>query len=382
MTIEQRHFQQDWTIISSKNDFNYTKVNLVLAFGGIHQIEQSHHYEYLKSNYPNANIVMASDAGQIINDSVYNHTIVSNAICFEQSTTQALSFNIEKFETSYDLGKTIATSFDTTDLKLVMIIADGILVNGSDLVKGVRDYIPNKVMVTGGLAGDDTKFIQTKVGLNGSPVSGEVVAIGFFGKNLNVGVGSFGGFDAFGPERKITKSKKNILYEIDGKNALDLYKEYLGKYVNELPGSALAFPLGIMTDGEPLVRTILGIDEKEKSITFAGNINEGDVVRMMKANFAKLFNAATTSATNALLPFKNHNPEFALLISCVGRKSILRERIDEEIETTRDILGAETIISGFYSYGEISPFSETVKCELFNQTMTITTLSESTSAIK
>jgi hypothetical protein len=376
MNIEQQHYRNDWHILPQKGNFKRSNASLVLAFGSISQIEQSSHFDYLRNTYVNANIVMASDCGQIVNETVHNDTIISNAFHFEQSTVKTSSFNIKNFDTSHILGQTIANSFETQDLKLVLIIADGILVNGSDLVKGIREYIGDNVIVTGGLAGDDAKFVATKVGLNGIPVCGEVVAVGFYGQHLNVGFGSFGGFDAFGPERLITKSKKNVLYEIDHKNALDLYKEYLGKYAAELPSSALAFPLGIMTDGEPLVRTVLGVNEAEKSITFAGNINEGDIVRMMKANFTKLFDAATTSATNALTPFVNHAPEFALLISCVGRKSILRERIDEEIEKTRNILGDKTIMSGFYSYGEISPFSKSVKCELFNQTMTITTFSE------
>jgi hypothetical protein len=376
MKIEQQQFKNSWQVVSQMAGFNTAKAQLVLSFGILEKVGDKQHYNYLRAQYPNANIVMASDCGQIIKDEGFNDTVVSNALQFENAACKAINFNIKNFEDSYILGKNITTEFDTEDLKLILVIADGILVNGSDLVSGIRENAAENIIITGGLAGDNAKFAETKVGLNGVPVSGEVVAVGFYGKKLKAGFGSFGGFDAFGPEKKITKAVKNIVYEIDGKHALDLYKEYLGVYASELPGSALQFPLGIITDREPLVRTVLGIDEADKSMTFAGNINEGDTVRIMKANFTKLFNAATTSSTNALTPFTDKPPEFALLISCVGRKMVLRDRIDDEIETCRNILGAGTAISGFYSYGEISPISNVVKCELFNQTMTITTLGE------
>jgi hypothetical protein len=376
MKVQQLQFLQEWKIAAEDKNFDAAKASLVLSFGILEKISQPEHFEYLQNKYPNANIVMATDCGQILKEEVYEDSIVSNAFEFESAKAETLNFNIKNFENSYSLGKSIANSFDATGLKLLLVIADGILVNGSDLVSGIREHISDGVIVTGGLAGDNAAFIETKVGLNESPKSGQVVAVAFYGESLQIGFGSFGGFDAFGTERKVTKSVKNTVYEIDGKRVLDLYKEYLGEYAAEFPGSALPFPLGIIGQKEPLVRTVLGVDEAEGSITFAGNINEGDTVRMMKANFSKLFDAATTSATNALVPFGEHSPKFALLISCVGRKMVLRERVEEEIETSRNILGGSTFISGFYSYGEVSPISNEVKCELFNQTMTITTIGE------
>jgi hypothetical protein len=376
MKIQQLHFNPLCETVETTENFDATKSQLVMVFGSIKLVSEALYFNTLKEKYPIANIVTISDCGQIIKDEVFDDSIISTALQFEQSTSKVLSFNIRHFEDSKALGKQIAQDFDKENLRLILVLADGILVNGSDLVEGLRTNLPSKIIVTGGLAGDGAAFIETKVGLNEIPKSGEVAAIAFYGDKLKIGFGSFGGFDAFGPERKVTKSIKNVVYEIDEGNALDLYKNYFGKYASELPSSALPFPLGIITENEPLVRTILGIDETQKSITFAGNINEGDTVRMMKANFSKLFDAATTSATQSLTPFNNQNPEFALLISCVGRKMVLNERVDEEIETTRHILGSKTIISGFYSYGEISPLSNKVSCELFNQTMTITTLGE------
>jgi hypothetical protein len=236
---------------------------------------------------------------------------------------------------------------------------------------------PEGTLITGGLAGDGTKFEKTFVGLNAIPSSGEIVAIGFYGDKLVLSHGSIGGWESFGLERKVTKADFNVLYEIDGKNALDLYKTYLGKYADELPSSALLFPLSIKLgeDKNPIVRTILSIDEEKQSMTFAGDIPEGSKVRFMKANFDRLIDAASNAANNCL-KMKDNNPKLALLISCVGRKIILSNRIDEEVEAVAEIFNNQTTLGGFYSYGEISPLNPMANCELHNQTMTITCLNE------
>jgi len=264
------------------------------------------------------------------------------------------------------------------ELNCIFIVSDGTFINGSELVDGFNEVNKKHVLLTGGLAGDAARFEKTFTGMNEVPTQGNVIAIGFYGKDMVVGHGSFGGWDEFGQERLITKSDKNVLYEIDNKNALDLYKQYLGDYVNELPGSALLFPLSIRINGSDknLVRTILSVNEEEKSMTFAGNLPEGSTVRLMKANFDKLIEASSTAAANSFAGIKNGKPDLAILISCVGRKLILQERTDEEVESAREVLGKDTAITGFYSYGEISPFNDSTQCELHNQTMTITTFTE------
>jgi hypothetical protein len=263
-------------------------------------------------------------------------------------------------------------------LAYVFVISDGTKINGSELVSGFNANNTRQIPVTGGLAGDAARFKATYTGLNAVPTEGNVIAIGFYGADIRIGHGSVGGWDEFGHERIVTKADKNVLYEIDNKSALNLYKEYLGDYAAELPGSALLFPLSLRKSGAdtPVVRTILAIDEAENSMTFAGNMPEGSKVRLMKANFDKLIDGSTNAAESSYIGLTGNKPELAILISCVGRKLILQQRIDEEVEAAREIFGADVPITGFYSYGEISPFTPTAKCELHNQTMTITTFYE------
>ena len=350
---------------------------LVLGFGAKDIISTQPVFEKLKEQYPEAHIVLCSTAGEILNAKVSDNSVSVAAIELEKTSISPVSVKISDYDNSYEAGKSLIRLINFVNLSYILIISDGSHVNGSELVRGINELVNNRVPVTGGLAGDGTFFKSTVVGLNETPTSGNIVAIPFYGKNFVVSHASMGGWEIFGPERIVTRSTANQLFEIEGQKALDLYKSYLGPYADELPQSALLFPLGVKLndDDEPIVRTILSIDQENGSMVFAGDIPNGSKVRFMKANFDKLVDAATHAAGQAFqkLPAA---PQLALLISCVGRKIILGKRTEEEVETVADTFGRNTLLTGFYSYGEISPFNDNAKCELHNQTMTITTFDE------
>jgi hypothetical protein len=303
--------------------------------------------------------------------------LVATAIAFEHTHLYGASLKLGDMSDSFQAGERLANSLPRESLVHVLVISDGQNVNGSELVAGLTQHLPPGVTLTGGLAGDGDRFQETLVLWDGPPESNIIAVIGLYGERIKVGFGSLGGWDAFGPERLVTRSASNILYELDEQPALGLYKKYLGEYARDLPASGLLFPLSLRTSaGESVVRTILGIDEAEHSLMFAGDMPEGGYVRLMKANFDRLIDGAVGAAQTSYEAIGNTAPEFALLISCVGRKLVLKQRIEEEVEGVQDVLGQGTVLAGFYSYGEISPFNPSAKCELHNQTMTITTLSE------
>ncbi len=351
--------------------------DLVLAFGNRQLLEDASHYNQLRENHPSAHLVMCSTAGEIIDETVLDDSIVVTGLKFDRTKIQVIHLEKAPELSSREAGAKIAEVLMQTDgLAGIVVLADGQEVNGSELAAGLSAKVPDHIPVSGGLAGDGDAFTKTLIGLNQAPRSGQLVGIGFYGNSIKIGHGSKGGWDPFGPERIITKSVNNVLFELDGQNALDIYKRYLGEEAKFLPGAALRFPLSIRTESnsEPLVRTILSIDEEAKTMTFAGDLPEGSRARFMKANFDRLVDGAIGAADQSLTI--DDAPEFALLISCVGRKLVLGQRVEEEVEGVKDILGKTTRISGFYSYGEISPLISTGKCGLHNQTMTITTLKE------
>lgn len=376
MKIVQEIFKEEFGWENIFQNGSISNPQVVLAFGNREIISQNQIYQELKNKYPTADIIMSSTAGEIINTGFVDNSVVITAIEFEHTQLETCQVNIGDFENSYDAATKIVSTLSKKELKHVFIVADGQLINGSELVEGLNQFEIKEVSTTGGLAGDGYDFNKTLVGLNNIPAEGNIVAIGFYGDRLKVEFGSKGGWDPFGPERIITKSKDNILYELDNQNALDLYKKYLGDAAKELPSSALFFPLSIKIEGadESLVRTILSICEETKSMTFAGNMPQGSLAQMMKHNADRLIGGAEQAAEKCMT--SSENPEFAILVSCVGRKIVLGQNIDEEIEVIRDQLGNKTILTGFYSYGEIAPFSHSSRSELHNQTMTITTFSE------
>jgi hypothetical protein len=367
------------SFLREKNEENmkFEDVQLVLGFGSSAMVSQEKSFADIKNKFPNAEIAMCSSAGEIYDNQVLDDSISLVAIQFQSSTLKTSEINIQDFDSSYEAGKTLIMNLPQENLKFVFVLSDGGKVNGSELVKGMNFSKEKNVLITGGLAGDGTNFEKTFVGLNQLPQTGKIIALGFYGDKLVLSHGSYGGWESFGLERTATKSVENILYEIDGKSALSLYKTYLGKFADELPGSALLFPLSVKLDEyqEAIVRTILSIDDENESITFAGDIPKGSKIKFMKANFDKLIDAAGDAA-NSCLEMEKNKPKVALLISCVGRKLIMPNRIDEEIEAISEIFGNKTLLSGFYSYGEISPLNPNANCELQNQTMTITGINE------
>ncbi len=384
MKVRQKTWSKETGWQNEATDVATIKADLVFAFGNRFVLEDSKRFEEIQKLYDGADIICCSTSGEIIGQRVQDDSITLTAIAFEKTSLFIEQLNAADFSSSSNLGTVLSkrllrgSNNGKDKLRHVMVFSDGGLINGSELVEGLNSALDHKVSVTGGLAGDGARFEKTLVGWNEAPSSGNVIGIGFYSEDLKIGYGSVGGWDAFGPKRKVTRSEGNVLYEIDGVSALELYKKYLGDKAKELPASALLFPLNLqLAEGEkPLVRTILSVNEEDQSMTFAGNLPEGSSVQLMKADFEKIIDAAHDAAENSSALLGGSKPELAILISCVGRKLILDQLVEDEVESTAQVVGEEIPQIGFYSYGEIAPFSDEVSCQLHNQTMTVTLFSE------
>jgi hypothetical protein len=369
--------ENTWTKHPKSQPLEEHKATLVLCFGSKAMLEVDTIYSTVQSKFPTAQITLCSTSGEIYQEQVLNDSLVAVALEFEKTKIESTTVNIKDYSNSYSAGIGLLKKLPKEDLAYVLVFSDGSQVNGSELVKGLSTQIDKNILVTGGLAGDGANFKSTLLGLNEQPKEGEIIAVGFYGKNFTVTNGSQGGWDIFGLEKRVTNSSGNVLLELEDQNALELYKKYLGAESENLPGAALLYPLSVIIPGatKPIVRTILSINEEEKSMTFAGDIPVGSTVRFMKANFEKITNAASEAAFHTTSN-RRDKPGFSLLISCVGRKLILGSKTDEEVKAVNTTFNSETILAGFYSYGEISPFNEGGDCQLHNQTMTITSFYE------
>lgn len=365
----------NWTLVSPEK--LYLKKPLVLVFGNRFMLEEASVYDEIKSLFPKGEIIMGSTAGEILVEKVLEDSITITAIEFNKSHFEIKKANILDFnKNAVSIGKYLAEQLPRKDLKHIFIISEGSFVNGSALINGL-EFNNTNTAITGGLCGDDARFEKTIVGYNEQPKEGEIVAIGFYGDTLEISYAQYGGWTPFGPERIITKSKGNVLFELDNLPALDLYKKYLGAKAKQLPQSALLYPLSLMQKGkkEAIVRTILSINEQENTMTLAGDVPKGSKVQLMMANIDNIAEGALKAADIGMKSRKK-KPELALLVSCIGRKLVMDQRVEEEIEEVIEVIGKKAVVTGFYSYGELAPFHGNKSCELHNQTMTLTLFSE------
>ena len=334
--------------------------------------------EILNDKYPDTTIIGCSTAGEIIGNVVSDASVALTAIRFEKSKIKLSTIDLIDVDgDSLKAGAKISSELKSDDLRHILVLSDGLNVNGAELVKGLHTDLSKDVSITGGLAGDCSNFNETFIITNKEIASNKILGLGLYGDDLKIGFGSQGGWDSFGVERLVTKSEGNVLYELDGQPALDLYKSFLGEKAKDLPSSGLLFPLSMRNDDNmtPVVRTILGVNEEDQSLTFAGNIFQGSYVRLMKANIDRLINGAEESAKISK-EIIGTECQLAILVSCVGRRLVLKQLVEEEVEVVNEYLGSNVMSTGFYSYGEIAPFNKFTPCALHNQTMTITTFAE------
>ena len=352
---------------------------LVTIFGAVSFLTDAPFIDAVRQAFPGAAVVGCSTAGEISAEGASEESCSVSAVHFSATQLKSVATMLSGMGDSRAAGQRIGSELSSPDLRAVLILGPGTQINGSALVEGVASVVGEGVPLTGGLAGDGGAFRQTWTWGAQGVTDKQVVGLGLYGDALIFSHGCFGGWEPFGPERTITRCDGNILYELDGKPALDVYKRYLGEYAKDLPASGLLFPFAILGADRKsvgLIRTILGVDERSGSLTLAGAIELNGSLKLMHASTDKLLNGAEVAAEGARKMQPGSGEGLAILISCIGRKLVMGQRIDEEVEAVGAVLGSQVALSGFYSYGEIGPFSAGGACHLHNQTMTIAWLGE------
>ncbi len=375
MMIKQLHIRRDVTA-ADLAPLQEAPFNLLLVFGARRFFADGALGRTLRAALPQATVIGCSTAGEIAGNAVYDETLTVTALQLPPQSFTALAAPIAAAEQSAACGRQLGAAAVSHHPHSLFVLAPGLAVNGSALVEALQTTLGAQTIVTGGLAGDATRFAQTYTLLNDTVYSDHAVALAFHSGAVKVGYGSQGGWQPFGPERTVTRAVDNVLYELDGKSALALYKEYLGDKAKDLPGAGLLYPLAVTAagPGQPnLTRTILNIDEAAGSLILAGSIANHSTVRLMHAKTEALVEGARAASTST---GATPQPSLAILISCVGRKLVMGDDVDEEVAAVQEALGDRCVLTGFYSYGEIAPDGALESCtaHLHNQTMTITHL--------
>ncbi len=357
------------------------EAQLVLYFGDNAALDNDTWYQPLRAMYPAAHIVGCSSGGQIQPAGFSDPGIAAVAVRFSSTRIRVATESVIDAARSHAYGAALGRELSQQNLAGVFVLSDGLKVNGSELVRGLLSALGHAVPVSGGLAADGARFAQTRVGVDGPPKPSTIAAIGFYGTAIHFSCGSGGGWDTFGVPRRITRSSGNELFELNGSPALDLYERYLGEESAGLPGTALLYPLKIWDPERPshdLVRTVLAVDREARSMIFAGDVPQGSKAQLMRGEFMRLASGAAEAAHQAAVKqaAAGASGGLALLVSCIGRRLLMGQRIEDEIEAARQALPAGIPHLGFYAYGEIAPHSGSGDCDLHNQTMTVTIISE------
>ncbi len=346
--------------------------HLVLVFGDSNFFQTGPCYESLAERFPNACIAGCSSSGTILGSSITDDDVVATAVQFDNGHARLAVADVTKDTDIRATAASLMEQLNADDLRHVFVFSDGLIVNGSKLAAGLNGY---GVSVTGGLAGDGPRFGTTWVIGNAPARSGRVVTVGLYG-DVATKSGSAAGWQEFGAERIVTKSDGNVVTEIDNQPALELYKRYLGDLAKDLPGSGLRFPLSIRTNKhEPsIIRTLLAVDEGAQSLTFAGDVPQGSLCKLMRTEIPSLIDNAGAAAEQA--QWESKSATLCLVVTCVGRRLVLGQLTEDELEIVQSTLGPRATLAGFYSYGELAPFSDVLHCRLHNQTMTLTTIQD------
>lgn len=321
-----------------------------------------------------------TSAGGALDHSIALMAIYSDAIKFVSGVGHDIKTS------SRQAGRTLATDIQTKageKPKVVLMMPDGLAGNGADIVRGVLDIFGHDFMVAGGSAGDDYLFKETYQYLDNSVLTGSVVGVGLCG-NFTYGIGVRHGWIPIGTPRIATKSKNNILYEIDGKPAIAMYEEHFGKDKvlvdpkEPLAKLAITYPLGIPSPNKDgyLIRDPITVDEKG-AITCAAEVPEGSEVYLMIGSREEAIDAAADAAKKALAQVEGKKIKAILLFNCIARKKLLMSKKHQEIEKIRSILGMDVPLIGFYTYGEQAPLGgQVVTCSFHNETDVIFLLAE------
>lgn len=359
--------------------------NLVLVFGSVKRFNEGKLASVLKDRYPAAQIIGCTTSGEINADGVVDDSVQITSILWEKTMQRVAQVKVSGMQSSFETGAGLAKQLKADSLRTVMIFADGLTVNGEELVLGFQSVLGENIPLFGGMAGDGATFTKTLQLFNDTISDNLVIAIGLYGNNLVTATGALGGWKPYGPPRKITRSEKNVVYEMDGKPALPLYRMYIGEhYAKGLPGTGLKFPFAVIEEGKrdvEKVRTLAAIDAANNSVSFFGNVEEGSTVRFCQTTHDRLVEGAGEAAhlvTGNLADTVTNQNGLALCVSCVGRKGVMAELTSDEVREVKQILGPQTTVTGFYSYGEIAPRPNTTDSVFHNQTMTIGYLSENT----
>lgn len=325
--------------------------------------------KFFKKNFPKSSLIGSTTDGEICDGKVTIDSTVISFTIFNKTTLKTYITN--EFENYFEAGKDLAINLVTNDTKVLISFIDGLSGNGEEYLNGIN-AINKKIIVAGGLAGDNSKFEKTFVFTKEKILEHAIVGVALKSTELDVYTDYSFDWQAIGKKLTITHAIGNRVFTIEDKTAVEAYTYYLGKEVGEkLPKVGIEFPLIIQNNNLNIARAAIA-KEEDGSLIFAGNLKIGDKVRFGCADFDSIFN----QTQEHLDKLTNHQcVESIFIYSCMARRRFIPDIIETETLVYNEI----SPTSGFYTYGEFFSLGENKL--LLNQSMTVLALSETNNCV-
>ncbi len=355
----------DCLVVDTKN----VLIQLFYADTNIQNIKKIQ--SLFNKRFPKSTFIGTTTDGVIDGSHVYNDT--KSVVCitsFKSTVLRTFFLNHENYAgDSFEAGRAVAKSLCYQDTKVIISFADGIHTNGEEYVNGINNISPS-VILAGGLAADNGKIENTYVFDKENITSNGSVSVSLSNKDLTVTTNYNFDWMPIGKKLRVTKSEKNRVYEIEGISAVDMYAKYMGdELAQQLPQIGIEFPLVFEKNGVSIGRAVL-LKHDDGSLTFAGNINEGELVRFGIGNVETILRN-NHKHVKKLVDSLKYTTETIFVYSCMARRRFMNSYIENEIKSLSKLGN----IAGFFTYGEF--YHSQKNNQLLNETMTVLVLSES-----
>jgi hypothetical protein len=349
---------------------------LVMLFGPASALTDTAALAPLRRHLPHSCWMAAAAPAIVAGRQAHDDGLSATVVRFDRTRVRRFQTDIGPDRSETTAARHLAAALaDSPGLAAVLVMVDALQVDGPALVEALVAALPAGLPVAGGLGGDGTAAAGT--GNDGTP-QGSVCVIGLYGAHVHMARACRGGSIGFGPRRLVTRSEGQTVLDIDAQPALTLYREYLGRYADGLPEAASHFPLTVFRHGgdhHGVIRYVLDIDPARQSIRVAGDIPTGSQVQLSRAGRSELLDGAEQAARQVAPRLPADRPVLNLVVSCVGRRHVLGEQTEDELEPFDDHLPDGSLQVGFYSFGEISSI-DGQRCEMHNMTFTAAALWE------
>jgi diguanylate cyclase (GGDEF)-like protein/PAS domain S-box-containing protein len=352
----------DLTSFVEKNSISNSKSLLIQIFTA-HNVEENIRQilSELVELLPDAIIIGSTTDGEIAHgESSRNGTVIS-FVEFEKAT---LKYAVDISSDSFQRGERLAKKLKTDNSKLFILLSEGLHTNGENFLKGIESIAPD-IKIAGGMAADYANFQKTLVFTKDFILANGAVGVSINSDELEIFNDYNFSWQKIGKKLKITKSEGNIVYEIDGRSAVDTYKHYLGeKVAYKIPSICIEFPLLIEENNTLMARSVIAASG-DGSLTFSANMPEGSEVYFGYGNPEEILKHTNVIPSK----LKKFEPEIIFVYSCMARLHFVGPMINQELKPLADIAP----MSGFFTYGE---FFSNEHNRFLNQTMTVLAMRE------